>query len=83
MLSRERTRALKRELRAHLLAWDPIGVADVPEAVDEYDCLIHPLMRRMQDGASAQALASWLCQELEDHFGLDPIRGGKLHWPWR
>ncbi len=65
-------RAQAREVRAHLLAWDPIGIAGWPEAADEYDCLVHPLLRRLQDGTSAEAIASWLCQELADHFGLEP-----------
>ena len=67
-----RTRALQQGLSARLLAWDPIGVSHFPEAVGEYDCLIDPLMRQLQDGASADVIGAWLCQELEDHFGLDP-----------
>jgi hypothetical protein len=70
--TRGRTRALQQVLSARLFAWDPIGVSDLPEAVGEYDCLIDPLMRWLQDGASADVIATWLCQELEDQFGLDP-----------
>jgi hypothetical protein len=65
------TKVLKQELSARLLAWDPIGVSDLPEAAGEYDCLIDPLMRRLNDGASTTAIASYLRQELEDHFALD------------
>jgi hypothetical protein len=27
-----------------LMAWDPIGVADIPSAAGEYDCMIPPLL---------------------------------------
>jgi hypothetical protein len=69
------SRAQEHEVRAHLLTWDPIGVDGLPEAADEYDCLIDPIVHRLRDGVSAEALASWLCEELEDHFGLEPDTG--------
>jgi hypothetical protein len=31
-----------RQLRATLMRWDPIAIADGPLAADEYDCLIPP-----------------------------------------
>lgn len=65
-------RGLQEELRARLLAWDPIGVSGWPEAADEYDCLMDPLVRQLDDGASAGTIAAWLCRELGEHFGLDP-----------
>jgi len=68
--NRERTRALVPQLRERLLAWDPIGVADTPEAQDEYDCLISPLMHRLSDGASEHDLGDWLIAELTGHFGM-------------
>jgi hypothetical protein len=67
-----RTKALQQELSARLLAWDPIGVSDLPEAAGEYDCLIDPLMRRLHDGGSRTVIAAYLRQELEVHFGLVP-----------
>ena len=68
--NRDRTRTLVPQLRSQLLAWDPIGVADAPEAHDEYDCLLSPLMHRLSDGASAAEVGDWLIAELRDHFGL-------------
>src|SRR5947207_10725404 len=70
--NRERTRALVPQLRSRLLAWDPIGVADAPEAQDEYDCLISPLMHQLSDGASAAEVGDWLIEEMLEHFGLTP-----------
>jgi hypothetical protein len=68
--NRERTRVLQRELRERLLRWDPIGVSDAPEAQDEYDCLLSPLMHKLHDRQSAEAIEHWLGSELQDHFGL-------------
>jgi hypothetical protein len=56
--NRERTRVLSRDLRTLLLAWDPIGVREAPEAQDEYDCLISPLMHKLHDGMTESALAT-------------------------
>ena len=68
--NRDRTRVLQRELRQRLLAWDPIGLADAPEAQDEYDCLISPLMHRLHQQASARDLGDWLISEMNEHFGM-------------
>jgi hypothetical protein len=59
-----------------LLRWDPIGVSDAPEAADEYDCMISPLMQRLHRGTTSAAVSGWLAQELEEHFGMsaDPER---------
>jgi hypothetical protein len=70
--NRDRTRALVPQLRSRLLAWDPIGVAEFPEAQDEYDCLISPLMHRLSDDASAAEVGDWLIEEMREHFGLTP-----------
>ena len=70
--NRDRTRVLASELRRRLLAWDPIGVSDAPEAQDEYDCLISPIMHRLHDGATTSELSEWLIEEINDHFGMKP-----------
>ena len=38
-------------MRPLLMEWDPIGVADIPSAADEYDCMIPPLLHRLFKGA--------------------------------
>jgi hypothetical protein len=63
---------LVNELRTRLLAWDPIGVADAPEAQDEYDCLIGPVLRKLHDGDGVTDLATWISEEQRNHFGMTP-----------
>jgi len=64
------------DVRALLLKWDPIGVLDKPEAADEYDCMIGPLLRLLRDGADANTLHGWIAKERTGHFGLDPNNCG-------
>lgn len=57
-----------RELRALLSEWDPIGVGpDGPK--DEYDCLLWPVMRKLEEGVAPPDLTAFLASELEEHFG--------------
>ncbi|MFJ3666788.1 hypothetical protein ACIPSE_10080 [Streptomyces sp. NPDC090106] len=58
-------------LRRLLNEWDPIGVGD--EVPDEYDCMLTPLLERLRRGAPEAEIADFLCRELGDHFGLDPV----------
>ena len=48
---------------------DLIGVAGIPEAADEYDCMISPLLHRMFEGADTRSLADWISRERASHFG--------------
>lgn len=59
-------------VRTLLLEWDAIGVADVEECQDEYDCMIGPLLGHLRRGADAVFLRDWIARERVDHFGLDP-----------
>jgi hypothetical protein len=52
------------------MEWDPIGVAEVPECADEYDCLISPLMRRLHDQQSERQILTWTGAEMLSHFGM-------------
>jgi hypothetical protein len=69
---------LTGELRYLLNRWDPIGICD--EALDfppdEYDCLIGPILTRLARGDSRAAFSEYLWFEIENHFGLDPVRCG-------
>ena len=78
--NRDWTRVTKNELRRRLLVWDPIGVASVPQAQDEYDCMLSPLLHQLHDAATAAEIAAWVVGELESHFGLaaDPARERRL-----
>ena len=48
---------LRRLLREE---WDPIGVADYPDALDEYDSYVGPLASRLRDGASEDDVYEYL-----------------------
>ena len=69
-LGKEESRRRYSQLNALLFEWDPIGVGpDGPH--DEYDCLVGPLMRMLESGATQPEIVSYLTTELVDHFGLD------------
>lgn len=69
---------LQDELRYLLNRWDPIGAYD--EALDfppdEYDCLIGPILTRLARRDSRASFSASLWNEIENHFGLDPLRCG-------
>lgn len=67
-----RVHQTQRQLRGILLAWDPIGVAGIVHAADEYDCMLGPLLRLLQQGADASRIEAWLTAEVQTHFGLGP-----------
>ena len=53
-----------------LTMWDPIGIADVPVAADEYDRYVAPLIRRLRAGASSRELAAILLRIETEEFDL-------------
>jgi hypothetical protein len=59
-----------RQLRSILNEWDPVGVADVVS--DEYECLIDPLIRLMNEDLNREAVANFLISQLVTHFELNP-----------
>ena len=65
-------------MRRLLMEWDPIGVAGVPEAADEYDCMISPLLQLLFEGADASSLVGWISQERSSHFGLGSDEAGDM-----
>ena len=70
--NRDRTRRLRADLRQRLLDdWDPIGVSGVPEADDEYDGYLTPLMRLLHSGAREKEVRDYLVGVL-DGMGLRP-----------
>jgi hypothetical protein len=66
----------QEELRYLLNRWDPIGVYDesLNFPPDEYDCLIGPLLVRLVRRDSRADLSQYLWDEIENHFGVDPVR---------
>jgi hypothetical protein len=73
---------LQQELRYLLNRWDPIGVYDesLDFPPDEYDCLIGPLLVRLARCDSRADLSQYLWDEIEEHFGLDPVLCGTDHF---
>ena len=82
-LSKSEMRQRGRELRAMLNEWDPIGVSGLGDATDEYDCLLWPLMRMLEENSSVEVLAAYLTTELREHFGLDPSLRGPAEFATR
>lgn len=68
--NRERTRRLQRELRAHLMRWDPIGVGEAAQAQSEYDGYINPLLHMLHAGESEDAVTTYLARLVEDRIAL-------------
>ena len=59
------------QLRELLCEWDPIGIMDHPGAPrDEYDCLIGPLLTRLDSSESEDDIAKYLRHQIVHHFGL-------------
>jgi hypothetical protein len=58
------------ELRQLLNEWDFIGVYDPDTNVDEYDCMIGPLLDTLAGGADATDISELLRREIEGHFGM-------------
>jgi len=41
-------------------------VAGAPEAADEYDCMLSPLMHQLHEGAHEVKIRDWLSDEVQD-----------------
>ena len=51
--------------------WDPIGVAGIPEAADEYDSYANKAyVMLMDDRATAEAISAYLFEIATSHMGL-------------
>ena len=78
-LTRTELRQRYAELREIINGWDPIGVFTMPGGPrDEYDCVVGPLMRRLENGEPVEAVAQYLSEEFTDHFGLS-ISEERIH----
>lgn len=70
-LTKEDLRRRAAELREMVNRWDPIGVMSDPEwPRDEYECLVGPLLRRLEVRTAPDAIAKFLHHEVTQHFGL-------------
>ena len=63
----KRAREIQESIRHILLHdWDPIGVADEPEAQDEYDSYIGGVYRILTTSRSEEALVQFLAGAVEN-----------------
>lgn len=53
-----------------LREWDPIGVADTPNAQDEYDSYVPEIARMLGIGATAESIAAGLVAIETKRMGL-------------
>src|SRR5436190_21775407 len=70
--------ALKRrfaELQDLVNEWDPIGLIQAGAPEDEYDCLVGPILRRLEDHTPVHEIAAFLDHEMVDHFGVTGVTG--------
>jgi hypothetical protein len=59
MEAKQKAKEIQDHIRAILLAdWDPIGVAEMPKAADEYDAYIGGIYRLLFSQASVEQVAS-------------------------
>lgn len=54
---------------------DPIGLIGTGAPTDEYDCLMGPLLRRLQAEHSIEEIAAFLDREMIEHFGVPDVAG--------
>ena len=79
MNRKERAREIQDQIRSILLTdWVPIGVAEIPEAVDEYDAYIGGIYRLLYSHASVDEVARHLHEIMITSIGL-PSRGIEDH----
>ncbi len=53
--------------------WDPIGISAIPQARGEYRGYLPHVFGILRDGASAEAIASYLGQVLTERMGLSSV----------
>jgi len=61
----------RNEIRRVLLnVWDPIGVGDIPECSDEYDCCLGDVYSLLTNGSGDDKIVDYLWKMANDHMGL-------------
>lgn len=54
--------------------WDPIGVADIPEAEDEYDTYVPGVYKRLISRSKEKEIFDYLWEIETEHMGLSGDR---------
>ena len=75
MIDKYESRRIRAEIRQVLLTvWDPIGVADEPNAQDEYDCCLGDVYHLLTSGANNEQIQDYLWKQAAEHMGLNCAR---------
>ena len=73
--ARERAKRYHKAVHRVLLhEWDPLGVADVPEAHDEYDTYVNGITSLLVRGEAKEKLIAYLWTVETENMGLDGNR---------
>jgi len=70
-LTKAQSRQRWAELRNLVADWDPLGLLGMGAPADEYDWLLTPLLKLLQESARAEQVASFLEGEFAGRLGLD------------
>ncbi len=73
-----RARVVQHEIASILLQdWDPIGIADTPEAHDEYDGHVGAIYRLLASHATPESVAEHLVTVETEVMGLPRVEPGE------
>ena len=72
-LTAQQLRVRYRELRDLVNSWDPVGLIADGAPINEYDCLVGPILRCLEGHQPASSIAEYLKREFGDRFGV-PLR---------
>ena len=71
MIEKYESRRIRTEIRRVLLdVWDPIGVKDIPQAQDEYDCCLYEVFCLLTTGGTDDQLTDYLWKQANEHMRL-------------
>ncbi len=65
------------ELRALVNEWDPVGLIGAGAPLDEYECVVGPLLRMLEERAQEAEIAAFLGTEFDEHFGV-PVADARV-----
>jgi hypothetical protein len=72
MTEKEQSRRIRTEIRRVLLqVWDPIGIADEPDAQNEYDSYSGDVFTLLVNEKSDPEIVDYLVSVVRDRMGLE------------
>jgi hypothetical protein len=71
MIEKYESRRIRSEIRQVLLTvWDPIGVGNEPQCVDEYDCCLGGVFQLLIENRDDDQIAEYLWKQANEHIGI-------------